>query len=392
MKKRGSNFSITFEWNSLIKDFIRNFWAVILAAVIAWMGIKVFETSVYTPTYTSGAVLVVRSKSGTNGVYSNLSASSEMAVIYSEVFKQPSLKKLAAENLGYSSFDGTITAEVRGSTNIMNISVKSNDPKTAFMLLKSVLEVYPKVSEFVFTDAVIDVLSAPKMPMAPSNSVLTRYRNHIVLAAMVFVAGLIVIPACFIYDIPRQEGPSLIFEALPNVFNAMPGGQVWGSLFFLFMVFAAISTVIAVFENIIAFPMDKWNWSRKKACLVNFIAVTILSLPCALGFNLLSDITPFGEDSTILSLEDFIISNNILPLGSLVYVLFCTRSKYGWGWKNFIQEANTGKGINFPEKIRIYASYILPIVLIVIWVQCYLSKFFPYAIPNFINIIKNIFA
>lgn len=207
-----------------------------------------------------------------------------------------------------------------------------------------------------------------------------------------FVAGLIVIPACFIYNINPKEGPSLIFEALPNVFNAMPGGQVWGSLFFLFMVFAAISTVVAVFENIISFAMDKWKWSRRKACFVNFIAVTILSLPCALGFNLLSDITPFGEDSTILSLEDFIISNNILPLGSLVYVLFCTRSKYGWGWNNFIQEANTGKGINFPEKIRIYASYILPIILIVIWVQGYLSKFFPNAIPNFINIIKNIFA
>lgn len=206
MKKRGSNFSITFEWNSLIKDFIRNFWAVILAAVIAWMGIKVFETSVYTPTYTSGAVLVVRSKSGTNGVYSNLSASSEMAVIYSEVFKQPSLKKLAAENLGYSSFDGTITAEVRGSTNIMNISVKSNDPKTAFMLLKSVLEVYPKVSEFVFTDAVIDVLSAPKMPMSPSNSVLTRYRNHIVLAAMVLVAGLIVLFSLLRETVKEEKG------------------------------------------------------------------------------------------------------------------------------------------------------------------------------------------
>ncbi len=191
MKNKNSNFSITFEWNSLIKDLVRNFWAVILAAVIAWMGISVYEKSVYTPTYTSSAVLVVRSKSGTNGMYSSLSASSEMATIFTEVFKQPSLKKLAAENLGYDSFNGTISAEVNGSTNIMNVSVKSESPEMAFKLLTSVLEVYPKVSEFVFTDAVIDVLSAPKMPMSPSNSVLTRYRNHIVLLAMIFVAGLI---------------------------------------------------------------------------------------------------------------------------------------------------------------------------------------------------------
>ncbi len=193
MKNRSSNFSITFEWNSLVKDLVRNSWAIILAAIIAWMGISVFEKSVYTPTYTSSAVLVVRSKSGTNGMYSSLSASSEMATIFTEVFKQPSLKKLAAENLGYSGFNGTITAEVNGSTNIMNISVKSDNPETAFKLLTSVLQVYPKVSEFVFTDAVIDVLSAPRMPVSPSNSVLTRYRNHIVLLAMLFVAGLIVL-------------------------------------------------------------------------------------------------------------------------------------------------------------------------------------------------------
>jgi len=206
LKKRESNFSITFEWNSLIKDLIRNSWAIILAAVIAWMGIKVAEASIYKPTYTSSAVLVVRSKSGTAGVYSNLSASSEMATIYVEVFKQPSLKKLAAENLGFKSFDGTITAEVKGSTNIMNISVKSNDPKTAFLLLKSVLEVYPKVSEFVFTDAIIDVLSDPKMPTAPSNSVLTKYRNYIVLAAMVMVAGLIVLFSLFRETVKEEKG------------------------------------------------------------------------------------------------------------------------------------------------------------------------------------------
>lgn len=206
MKNRNSNFSITFEWNSLIKDLIRNCWAIILAAVIAWMGISVAEKSIYTPTYTSSAVLVVRSKSGTTGMYSSLSASSEMATIFSEVFKQPSLKKLAAEHVGMKSFNGTITAEVSGSTNIMNVSVKSTDPETAFKLLCSVLEVYPRVSDFVFTGAVIDVLSSPKMPMSPSNSVLTRYRNHIVLLAMLLVAGLIVLFSLLRETVKEEKG------------------------------------------------------------------------------------------------------------------------------------------------------------------------------------------
>ncbi len=206
MKNKNTNFSITFEWNSLIKDLVRNFWAIILAAIIAWMGINVFEKSVYTPTYTSSAVLVVRSKSGTNGVYSNLSAASEMATIFTEVFKQPSLKKLAAEHLGMSSFDGTITAEVNGSTNLMNISVKSSDPEIAFLLLSSVLEVYPKVSEIVFTDAVIDVLSSPRIPTSPSNSVLTRYRNHIVLLSMVAVAGLIALFSLLRETVKEERG------------------------------------------------------------------------------------------------------------------------------------------------------------------------------------------
>lgn len=196
-----------------------------------------------------------------------------------------------------------------------------------------------------------------------------------------FVAGLIVIPACFAYNVDQAAGPGLIFETLPNIFNSMPGGQIWGALFFLFMIFAALSTVVAVFENIISFAMDKWNCGRKKACLINFFAVVILSLPCALGFNLWSNIQPLGEGSTILDLEDFIISNNILSLGSLVYVLFCTRPKAGWGWKNFMKEANTGEGISFSEKFRFYASYILPVILILIWVQGYVSKFFPQLLP-----------
>lgn len=189
-----------------------------------------------------------------------------------------------------------------------------------------------------------------------------------------FCAGLIIIPACFAYGIQPGQGPGLVFQTLPNLFNSMPGGRIWGTLFFAFMIFAAMSTVVAVFENIVSFSIDK-GIARKKACLINLFAVIILSLPCALGFNLLSFITPLGEGSTILDFEDFIISNNILPLGSIVYLLFCTSSKYGWGWDNFISEANTGKGIKFPSGLKVYAKYILPVILIVFWVQGIMSMF-----------------
>lgn len=191
-----------------------------------------------------------------------------------------------------------------------------------------------------------------------------------------FTAGLIIIPACFAYNLDPGAGPGLIFETLPNIFNSMAGGRIWGALFFLFLIFAAMSTVIAVFENIISFAMDILHWSRKKACLVNVFAVIILSLPCALGFNVLSGITFFGDGTNIMDLEDFIISNNILPLGSLVYVLFCTLKNKGWGWNNFIEEANSGEGAKFPAKLRGYATFVLPVVLIVLWLQGYVTKFF----------------
>lgn len=191
-----------------------------------------------------------------------------------------------------------------------------------------------------------------------------------------FMAGLIVIPSCFAYGIEPDAGPGLIFQTLPNMFNSMPAGRLWGSLFFLFMIFAALSTVIAVFENIISFAMDLRSWSRKKACLINLFAVIILSLPCALGFGVLSNIQPFGEGSTILDLEDFIISNNILPLGSLIYVLFCVLNKKGWGWDNFMLEANTGNGLRISGKLSFYAKYILPFILIIIWAQGIITKFF----------------
>ncbi|MFD1403463.1 sodium-dependent transporter [Robinsoniella peoriensis] len=189
------------------------------------------------------------------------------------------------------------------------------------------------------------------------------------------MAGLIIFPACFAYNIKPDSGPSLIFITLPNVFNEMSGGRVWGSLFFLFMSFAAISTIIAVFENIISFAMDLTGCSRGKAVAVNLIVIIILSMPCVLGFNLLSGFTPFGPGSNILDLEDFIVSNNLLPLGSLVYLLFCT-SRYGWGFKKFTAEANTGKGIKFPNWARVYVTWILPIIVLAIFIQGYVVKFF----------------
>ena len=193
-----------------------------------------------------------------------------------------------------------------------------------------------------------------------------------------FTAGLIIIPSCFAYGIPCQDvaGPSLIFEALPAMFNHMPGGRIWGSFFFLFMIFAAMSTVIAVFENILSFGMELRGWSRRKSCIINLVAILILALPCALGFNLLAGFQPLGEGTCVLDLEDFIISNNILPLGSLVYVCFCAFKKKGWGWDNFIEEANAGdKGARFPRMLRVYCTYILPIILIALWVWGYLSMF-----------------
>ena len=184
-----------------------------------------------------------------------------------------------------------------------------------------------------------------------------------------FMAGLIVIPSCFAYDIAPDAGPGLLFETLPQVFRSMAGGRIWGSLFFLFMIFAAMSTVTAVFENLISFAMDTWGWSRRRACFINCIAVILLSLPCALGFNLLSGFSPFGGNSTVLDLEDFLISNNILPLGSLVYVLFCTRNKRGWGWTKFMEEVNTGHGLRFPQWLCFYCKYILPAILLILWVH-----------------------
>lgn len=190
-----------------------------------------------------------------------------------------------------------------------------------------------------------------------------------------FMAGLIIFPACFAFDIKPDQGPSLIFVTLPNVFNNMAGGRFLGTLFFLFMSFAAISTVIAVFQNIVSFATDLTGCSIKKAVFWNAIAVIILSVPCVLGFNVWSSFMPLGEGSTILDLEDFIISNNLLPIGSLIYLAFCTW-RYGWGFDKFMEEANAGKGIKFPRWARFYVTFVLPIIVLLVFVQGYWSKFF----------------
>ncbi len=192
--------------------------------------------------------------------------------------------------------------------------------------------------------------------------------NILVLDTFVaIVAGLIIFPACFTFDVEPGAGPSLLFVAMAKVFNNMAGGRFWGSLFFLFMFFAAMSTIVAVFENILACVRELTNWNRVKACLICGIAVLILSVPCALGFNLWSSFVPFASGSSVLDLEDFIVSNCMLPLGALCYLLFCVTKK-GWGFDNFIAEANAGKGLKLPKWIKPYMTYVLPIIILVVFV------------------------
>lgn len=180
-------------------------------------------------------------------------------------------------------------------------------------------------------------------------------------------SGLIIFPACFAYGVQPDSGPSLIFITLPNIFNHMPLGRVWGSLFFVFMSFAAFSTVLGVFENIVSCTMDLSGWSRKKSCLFNGILMLLLSMPCVLGFNVLSKFQPLGPGTGVLDLEDFVVSNLLLPLGSLIFIFFCT-SRYGWGWKDFTKEANTGKGLKVQRWMRGYMCYVLPVLVAVILV------------------------
>ena len=181
------------------------------------------------------------------------------------------------------------------------------------------------------------------------------------------MAGLIIFPACFSYNVEVNAGPSLIFITLPNVFINMSGGRIWGSLFFLFMTFASFSTVIAVFENIMSFCMDMFGWSRNKAALINCIVILIASLPCVLGYNVWSNLHLIGGRD-VLDSEDFIVSNLLLPIGSLIYLLFCV-TKWGWGFEKYCEEANTGDGIKISKKLKPYFQFILPILIVFILIQ-----------------------
>ena len=261
---------------------------------------------------------------------------------------------------------------------INSIFMKGGSEGLAFYLLPDV----QKVKEIGLGNVIVGAmnqsfftLSLGIGSMAIFGSYLDRKRsllgesiNIALLDTFVAISsGLIIFPACSAYGVEVTSGPPLIFKTLPNIFNNIPLGRLWGSLFFVFMCFAAFSTVLAVFENIISCNMDLFGISRKKACLINTPIMIVLSLPCILGFNVLSDFHPLGGGSNILDLEDFIVSNILLPLGSLAFVLFCT-TKRGWGWKNFVKEANLGKGAKVANWMRFYMTFILPIIIIVLFV------------------------
>ena len=181
------------------------------------------------------------------------------------------------------------------------------------------------------------------------------------------MAGLIIFPACFTFGVTPDNGPSLIFQTLPPVFINMAGGRFWGALFFLFMIFASFSTVLAVFENILAICMDTFGISRRKAVLINGILIAALSLPCVFGYNIWSDFRPIlGKD--VLDSEDFLVSNLLLPIGSLVYLLFCV-TKWGWGFDKYLAEANKGTGLRFARWLKPYFQWVLPILIVIILLQ-----------------------
>ena len=205
---------------------------------------------------------------------------------------------------------------------------------------------------------------------------LTGEAGRIILldTFVAIMSGLIIFPACFAYDVNPGAGPELLFITMPNIFNNMAGSRIWSSLFFVFMSFAALSTLFAVFENIVSYWIDTHGWGRKKACIVNCIALIILSIPCILGFNLWSGFQPLGAGTGVLDLEDFIVSSTLLPLGSLIFLLFCC-SKKGWGWDNFLAEADAGEGLKFPRKMKFYIKWILPVVVLVIFVKGYYDIF-----------------
>ena len=266
---------------------------------------------------------------------------------------------------------------------IRSILLSGSSEGLRFYLLPSVEKIKEAGIGNVVTDAMTQsffTLSIGVSAMEIFGSYLKKERTLVGESIMVcsldtfvaFVSGLIIFPACFAFGVNPDSGPSLIFITLPNVFGAMPGGRIWGALFFVFMTFAAFSTVVAVFENIIALTTELTGISRKRASLINGVLVAVLSMPCVLGFNVLSGFEPLKAGNTIMDLEDFLVSNLLLPVGSLIYVLFCTSK---WGWKKFQKEANLGKGPKIPNGLRIYCAYVLPVLVAVLLVYGLVAYF-----------------
>lgn len=236
--------------------------------------------------------------------------------------------------------------------------------------------VYAAMSQAFFTLSVgIGAMEIFGSYLHRDHTLISEGTNIVLLDTFAaLMAGLITLPACFAYGVEPTSGVSLLFISLPNVFVHMTGGRIWGTLFFVFMSFAAISTVVAVFESLISYYMDMLGWSRKKSVAVNIVLVTILSMPAVLGFNVLSWIQPLGAGTNLMDLEDFLVSSNLLPLGSLVFVLFCTR-KNGWGWNQALEEINTGEGLKLPKAVRGYMSYGLPAIIIIVYLKGYYDFF-----------------
>lgn len=248
--------------------------------------------------------------------------------------------------------------------------------------------VYAAMSQAFFTLSIgIGAMEIFGSYLKKERSLLGEATGIITLDTFVaLMSGFIIIPACFAYGVQPDAGPSLLFITLPNVFNNMSGGRIWGTCFFIFMSFAALSTVIAVFENIISYYMDIAGWERKKAVILNIVLIIFLSLPAVLGFNVLSGIQPLGAGSTIMDMEDFLVSYNLLPLGSMVFVFFCVE-KNGWGYANFLAEANTGAGkkMSASKVLQIYMTYILPVVIGVVYLKGYYDMFKEKELPVLIG-------
>ena len=207
-------------------------------------------------------------------------------------------------------------------------------------------------------------------------SLLGESVNIAVLDTFVAItSGLIIFPACFAFDVPVNNGPALIFMTLPRVFKNIPQpyGQIVGSFFFLFLFFAAFTTVIAVFQAIIACVQDKFGWSKKKTCFICCVAMMVLSLPCIFGF--LGSFDFLGKTWQVLDVEDFIVSNLLLPLGAVLIVLFCTIKRYGWGFENFRAEANSGQGLKIAKWMKPYFVFVLPVIVVVVFILSFLSFF-----------------